>query len=95
MTRVLNRARSDKAFRGVTIAVGIYVAQAVAVFSLVAGLTFVDAVRHAIFPLSVPGTGNVQIYSVAYAVLGIGLAIAYTAKVADVFLSPVDRPARR
>jgi hypothetical protein len=91
MTRVLVQARDDRAFRGVTIAVGVYIVQAIIVFSALAGLTFVDAIRHAVFPLEFTGVEGLQFYSVAYAVLGIGLAIAYVAKVVDIALSPAER----
>ena len=80
----------DREFRGLTIVLGSWVAVGTVIYSVREGWSLIDSLYFSVMTLTTIGYGDfspttswMRLYTVIYAVMGIGLFVAFNARLAQ------------
>lgn len=96
--KVLRAGWDDKEFQGLTIVLGSWVLLGTIIYHLREGWNIVDSFYFSVMTLTTigygdfaPTTSGMKIYTVVYAVMGIGLFVAFNARLAQLAIESRKR----
>ncbi len=88
--KVMQAGWDDAEFRGLSIVLGSWVALGTIIYSLREGWSIIDSLYFSVMTLTTigygdlaPTTSGMRLYTVVYAVMGIGLFVAFNARLAQ------------